>query len=116
MVMVVGCSVLRRPRIFPPTSRNKISLANGTTVAAPLGGYQYVPCGSLLALVLTVLLISRTVETVEPGNDRSLESWTDCPVSDRSNEPILFLVFDLCAGVPEAYCLILRIRCVQGES
>jgi hypothetical protein len=22
-----------------------------------------------------------TVETVEPGNDRSLESWTNCPVS-----------------------------------
>ncbi|KAK7030942.1 hypothetical protein VNI00_013889 [Paramarasmius palmivorus] len=41
---------------------NKIELANDTTVTAPLGGYQYVP-----------------VETVEPVNDRSLESWTDCP-------------------------------------
>ncbi|KAH9959275.1 hypothetical protein BC827DRAFT_1135057, partial [Russula dissimulans] len=29
---------------------------------APLGGYQYVPA-----------------ETVEPSNDRSLESWTNCP-------------------------------------
>ncbi|KAJ7150759.1 histidine phosphatase superfamily [Mycena filopes] len=48
--------------LFPPTNRNRISLANGSTVAAPLGGYQYVP-----------------LETVEPGNDRSLESWTDCP-------------------------------------
>lgn len=28
-------------------------------------------------------LNGRLVETVEPGNDRSLESWTDCPVSDR---------------------------------
>jgi lysosomal acid phosphatase len=48
--------------LFPPTSKNRITLANSTVVTAPLGGYQYVP-----------------VETVEPGNDRSLESWTDCP-------------------------------------
>ena len=50
--------------LFPPNPANRITLANETTVVAPLGGYQYVP-----------------VETVEPSNDRSLESWTDCPVS-----------------------------------
>jgi hypothetical protein len=48
--------------LFPPTRSNNIILANDTTVTAPLGGYQYVPA-----------------ETVEPSNDRSLESWTDCP-------------------------------------
>ncbi|KAJ7049223.1 histidine phosphatase superfamily [Mycena amicta] len=48
--------------LFPPNPRNKVTLANGTEVMAPLGGYQYVP-----------------METVEPGNDRSMESWTDCP-------------------------------------
>lgn len=48
--------------LYPPNAKNKITLANGTTVAAPLGGYQYVP-----------------IETVEPGNDRSLEPWTNCP-------------------------------------
>ncbi|KAJ7634429.1 histidine phosphatase superfamily [Roridomyces roridus] len=48
--------------LFPPNSRNKITLANGTVVTAPLAGYQYIP-----------------METVEPGNDRSMESWTDCP-------------------------------------
>ncbi|KAJ8515812.1 hypothetical protein ONZ45_g6809 [Pleurotus djamor] len=48
--------------LFPPNPKNKITLANETVVTAPLGGYQYVP-----------------VETVEPSNDRSLESWTDCP-------------------------------------
>lgn len=48
--------------LYPPHPKNKIELANGTTVTAPLGGYQYVP-----------------VETVEPGNDRSLEPWTSCP-------------------------------------
>ncbi|KAJ7718721.1 histidine phosphatase superfamily [Mycena maculata] len=48
--------------LFPPNLRNKITLANETVVTAPLGGYQYVP-----------------METVEPGNDRSMESWTDCP-------------------------------------
>ncbi|TRM57102.1 histidine phosphatase superfamily [Schizophyllum amplum] len=48
--------------LYPPTEKNKIVLANETTVMAPLGGYQYVP-----------------VETVEPGNDRSMEGWTACP-------------------------------------
>jgi len=48
--------------LFPPNPKNKITLANGEVVTAPLNGYQYVP-----------------LETVEPGNDRSMESWTDCP-------------------------------------
>jgi hypothetical protein len=48
--------------LFPPNPNHKIVLANETTIVAPLGGYQYIP-----------------VETVEPSNDRSLESWTDCP-------------------------------------
>ncbi|KAF9479385.1 phosphoglycerate mutase-like protein [Pholiota conissans] len=52
--------------LFPPNPNNKIVLANETTVVAPLGGYQYVP-----------------VETVEPGNDRSLESWTNCPKFEK---------------------------------
>ncbi|EKM81291.1 hypothetical protein AGABI1DRAFT_112956 [Agaricus bisporus var. burnettii JB137-S8] len=52
--------------LFPPNPKNKITLANDTTVVAPLGGYQYVP-----------------VETVEPGNDRSLESWTNCPAFQK---------------------------------
>ncbi|KAJ6565823.1 histidine phosphatase superfamily [Mycena vulgaris] len=52
--------------LFPPSPRNKIVLANETVVMAPLGGYQYVP-----------------METVEPGNDRSMESWTDCPAFQK---------------------------------
>ncbi|KAF9058676.1 histidine phosphatase superfamily [Rhodocollybia butyracea] len=52
--------------LFPPNPKNKIILANDTEVVAPLGGYQYVP-----------------VETVEPSNDRSLESWTDCPAFEE---------------------------------
>jgi len=52
--------------LFPPNPLNKIELANETTVIAPLGGYQYVP-----------------VETVEPGNDRSLEPWTNCPAFEQ---------------------------------
>ncbi|ESK84640.1 hypothetical protein Moror_13299 [Moniliophthora roreri MCA 2997] len=52
--------------MYPPNPKNKIELANDTTVTAPLNGYQYVP-----------------VETVEPVNDRSLESWTDCPTFER---------------------------------
>ncbi|KAJ7617940.1 histidine phosphatase superfamily [Roridomyces roridus] len=52
--------------LFPPTTRNKLRLANDTVVMAPLGGYQYVP-----------------METVEPGNDRSMESWTGCPAFEK---------------------------------
>jgi len=52
--------------LFPPNQNNRIVLANETTIVAPLGGYQYVP-----------------VETVEPGNDRSLESWTNCPAFEK---------------------------------
>lgn len=47
--------------LYPPNPNNKITLANETTIIAPLGGYQYIP-----------------IETVEPVNDRSLEPWTDC--------------------------------------
>ncbi|KAI6043200.1 hypothetical protein EDC04DRAFT_2563033, partial [Pisolithus marmoratus] len=52
--------------LFPPTPKNKITLANETTIVAPLSGYQYVP-----------------IETIEPGNslgnDHTLKPWTDCP-------------------------------------
>lgn len=49
--------------MYPPDPNNRITLANETTIVAPLGGYQYVP-----------------IEVVEPFNDRSLEPWTDCMV------------------------------------
>ncbi|KAI3609051.1 phosphoglycerate mutase-like protein [Moniliophthora roreri] len=52
--------------LYPPSSRNRITLANGTTIVAPLSGYQYI-----------------AVETVEPKNDRALEPWTNCPNFQR---------------------------------
>ncbi|KAI6145364.1 histidine phosphatase superfamily [Pisolithus tinctorius] len=52
--------------LYPPNPNNKITLANETTIVAPLGGYQYIP-----------------IETVEPTNDRSLEPWTDCLAFQR---------------------------------
>jgi len=58
--------------LFPPNPANKITLANETTVVAPLGGYQYIP-----------------VETVEPNNDRSLEPWTDCPAFEKHVKKVL---------------------------
>ncbi|KAF8654610.1 hypothetical protein AX16_003522 [Volvariella volvacea WC 439] len=47
--------------LYPPNANHTTTLANGTTITAPLGGYQYVP-----------------VESVEPDNDISLEGWTQC--------------------------------------
>jgi hypothetical protein len=38
-----------------------------------------------------------TVETVEPGNDRSLESWTNCPV--RLVPLIEFVIVPLTVGL-----------------
>ncbi|KAL7284705.1 hypothetical protein ACG7TL_002011 [Trametes sanguinea] len=52
--------------LFPPTTDNNITLANGTTVVAPLGGYQAIP-----------------VESVEPNEDVSLEGFTSCPNFDN---------------------------------
>ena len=40
--------------LFPPTTNNKIVLANETTVVAPLGGYQYVP-GRLMLILMYIL-------------------------------------------------------------
>jgi hypothetical protein len=52
-------------RTFPlfPRARESDSLFFQTTITTPPSGYQYVP-----------------IETVEPGNDCSLEPWTDCLV------------------------------------
>jgi hypothetical protein len=72
--------------LFPPTPKNRIVLANETTVVAPLGGYQYVP-GECLGFSRDfssfISDFGCVVETVEPGNDRSLESWTNCPAFEK---------------------------------
>ncbi|GBE83510.1 phosphoglycerate mutase-like protein [Sparassis crispa] len=51
--------------LYPPTTDNNITLANGSTIIAPLGGYQYIP-----------------VDSVEEDLDISLNSFTDCPNFD----------------------------------
>ncbi|XP_006462624.1 hypothetical protein AGABI2DRAFT_137285 [Agaricus bisporus var. bisporus H97] len=54
---------------FPPYSGANDTLANGTTIIAPLGGYQYIP-----------------IESVEPENDISLEGWTSCTAFNDATE------------------------------
>lgn len=54
--------------LFPPTPLRNTTLANGTTVVSPLGGYQYIP-----------------LESVEVEEDYSLESWTECPAYTADN-------------------------------
>ncbi|KAK7021211.1 histidine phosphatase superfamily [Favolaschia claudopus] len=53
--------------MFPATTSDSTTLADGTNVTAPLGGYQYVP-----------------IESVEPANDVSLEGWTSCGAFDAA--------------------------------
>ncbi|KAG1845434.1 phosphoglycerate mutase-like protein [Suillus tomentosus] len=47
--------------LYPSTQESEITLANGTTVLSPLGGYQYVP-----------------VQSLEYWQSPSLTSWMDC--------------------------------------
>ncbi|KDR82623.1 hypothetical protein GALMADRAFT_835169 [Galerina marginata CBS 339.88] len=47
--------------LWPGTPNYTTTLANGSTITGPLGGYQTVP-----------------IESVEPDNDVSLEGFTDC--------------------------------------
>ncbi|KAF9458230.1 histidine phosphatase superfamily [Collybia nuda] len=47
--------------LYPANPGYNTTLANGTTITGPLGGYQYIP-----------------IESVEPENDISLEGWTSC--------------------------------------
>ncbi|KAE9407397.1 phosphoglycerate mutase-like protein [Gymnopus androsaceus JB14] len=54
--------------LFPPTPDYNISLANGTNVTSPLGGYQFIE-----------------VDSAEANNDISLEGWTDCAPFDTAN-------------------------------
>jgi prostatic aicd phosphatase len=56
--------------LYPANSSYKTTLANGSTVTGLLGGYQYIP-----------------IESVQPGNDISLEGWTNCaPFTANTNE------------------------------
>ncbi|KAG2118200.1 phosphoglycerate mutase-like protein [Suillus discolor] len=47
--------------LYPSTQQSEITLANGTTVLSPLGGYQYIP-----------------VQSLEDWQSPSLTSWMDC--------------------------------------
>lgn len=48
--------------MFPASSQANTTLANGTTITAPLGGYTYIP-----------------VESVEPEDSIVFEGYTSCP-------------------------------------
>ncbi|KIK90471.1 hypothetical protein PAXRUDRAFT_151872 [Paxillus rubicundulus Ve08.2h10] len=51
--------------LWPVTINNNITLANGSTIVAPLGGYQSVP-----------------IDAVDPDLDVSLEGYLDCNTFD----------------------------------
>jgi len=68
---IFDASIALLQGMFPPTPLNKITIANGTTVVSPLGGYQYVP-----------------VEMVPDSSDSVLESWVDCTVGSRPSSHV----------------------------
>ncbi|KAJ3556948.1 hypothetical protein NM688_g1743 [Phlebia brevispora] len=63
--VIYDSSIALLQGFFPPTTKNQDTLANGSTIVAPLGGYQYIP-----------------IESVEPNEDVSLEGFTSCPNLD----------------------------------
>lgn len=54
--------------LWPPTPASNTTLANGTTVVSPFGGYQYVG-----------------VTSIDPEEDYTLEPWTECPAYTADN-------------------------------
>jgi len=65
--------------LFPPTVDYNITLANGTTVSGPLGGYQTVP-SELSCSLLRYFSHASPVNTVDGNKDVSLEGWVSCNV------------------------------------
>ncbi|THU86228.1 phosphoglycerate mutase-like protein [Dendrothele bispora CBS 962.96] len=67
--VIVNSAMALLQGLFPANPNATTTLANGTTVSAPLNGYQYLP-----------------IESVEPDNDVSLEGWTQCAAFDQSTQ------------------------------
>jgi len=65
-VTIVSSTMALLSGLFPPTPEFSITLANGTVVEGALNGNQFIP-----------------VETVEPDEDISLNSFTSCPNFDQ---------------------------------
>ena len=68
---IVDSAVAVLQGLFPPTPKSRTSLANGTTVVGPFGGYQYV-----------------AIETVEPQQSIQLEGWSQCPNFEKHTKDV----------------------------
>ncbi len=82
--VVLGSTTALLQGLFPPTSQSKTTLANGTTVMGPFGGYQYIPskccCPVYFPISLWASSSKHLVESGEPDQSIQLEGWTQCPV------------------------------------
>jgi len=67
-VIVDSCNALLQG-LWQATTLSNTTLANGTTIFSPLGGYQYVP-----------------INAVDPTLDVALEGFTDCNTLDAKTE------------------------------
>lgn len=66
--------------LFPPTSSSNTTLSNGTTVTAPLGGYQYIPGTFIPSMSCAIVSDGRAVDAVNSAIDIELEGFTSCDV------------------------------------
>lgn len=59
--VVINSALSLTAGLFPASEAYNTTLADGTEIVAPMGGYQTIP-----------------IETIEPDNDISMEGWTQC--------------------------------------
>ena len=83
--VIFNSAVALSQGLWPATRAPNATLANGTTVNSPLGGYQYLISSFSVFLPAPSLAnnesgVSFIVESVMPSADVSFEGWTSCPV------------------------------------
>ncbi|KAL7409995.1 histidine phosphatase superfamily [Mrakia frigida] len=69
--VIVNSATAFMQGMWPANVYSNNTLANGTTITSPLGGFLYVP-----------------VETVEASEDISLEGYTDCPAFTANTKAV----------------------------
>ena len=78
--VILDSAVALTQGLWPATPLQNITLANGTTITSPLGGYQYVPGPFIVYHIVQTTTTFSLVNGVNPDNDVSLEGTTDCTV------------------------------------
>lgn len=84
--MILDSAVALAQGMWPADSSRSITLANGTEVTSPLGGYQYIGVESGEKTVFFCRIHTKMpTSTVEPEQSVALEGWTSCSAFNDAN-------------------------------